>query len=118
MKLSNENLYRARIIFVIVIVIFCVGAFYFGAQRDMIPVSADKEETYREYMANELEEMLTCSKVILSCNVDFEVDNNTITKIYLTLDCTQILSPETEDNIKGNVASVMNLLDNDIFISY
>ena len=118
MKLFNENLNRVRIVSGIVIVIFCVGAFYIGTKRDTIPVSADKEETYREFIANQPEEMLTSSKGILSCNIDFEVDNNNITKVYLTLDCAEILGSETEDNIKGIAARAMNLSSDDISISY
>lgn len=118
MRLSSENLSRVRIVFAIVIVIFCAGAFCFGFKNDMTSVSADREENFREYIANELEEMLTSSKVILSCNVDFEVDDNTVTKVYLTLDCAEILSPETEDNIKGRVAGAMNMSSDDVSISY
>ena len=118
MKSSSENLCRVRTVFAIVIVIFCVGAFCFGFKDDMTSVSADREEAFREYLANELEEMLTSSKVILSCNVDFEVDDNTVTKVYLTVDCAEILSPEREDNIKGWVAGAINMSSDDISISY
>ena len=118
MKSSGKNLYRVRIVFAIVIVIFCVGAFYVGIKRDMTPVSEDREEAFREFIANELEETLTSYKNILSCNVDFEVDNNAITKAYLTLDCAEILRPETEDSIKQTVAGAMNLSTDDISISY
>ena len=118
MKLFNEKLYRVGIVFVILIVIFCVGAFYFGTKHDTIPISTDRDETYREFIANQLEEMLTSLEVILSCNVDFEVDKNAITKVYLILDCAEILSPEREDNIKGIVARAMNLSTDDISISY
>lgn len=118
MKLFNENLHRVRMVFAIVIVIFCVGAFYLVTKRDTVPVSADREEVFREFIANELEEMLTSSKVISACNVDFEVDNNTVTKVYLTLECAEILSPETEDNIIGRVAGAMNLSTDDVSIGY
>lgn len=118
MKLLNDNYYRVRMIFAVVIVVFCVGAFYFGSQRYTMPVSKDRDETFREFLANDLEGMLTSLKVIQSCNVDFEVNNDAITKVYLTLDCTEILSPETEDNIKGVAASAMNLSTDDISISY
>ena len=118
MKFFKENLYRVRIVFAVVIVVFCVGAVCFGIKRDTKPVSEDRDEAFREYIASELEETLTSSKVILSCNVDFEVDNNEITKVYLTLDCAEILSPEREDNIKGIAARAMNLSTDDISISY
>ncbi|MCM1057432.1 MAG: hypothetical protein NC517_07495 [Firmicutes bacterium] len=118
MKAFNENKYMVRIAFAIVIGIICVGAFCFGSGRDAIPTAADKEEAYREYTAKVLEERLTASRVILSCDVDFEVDDNAVTKVYLTLDCAELLTTETEDNIKDNVAGAMNLSAEDIFISY
>lgn len=135
MKLFNGNLHRVRIVFAVVIVVLCVGAVYLGTKRDTIPesedrddyfvterdtmpVSEDRDEVFREYIASELEETLKSSKVILSCNVDFEVDDNAITKVYLTLDCAEILRPETEDSIKQTVARAINLPTDDISISY
>lgn len=118
MKLFNGNLHRVRIVFAVVIVIFCVGAFYFVTKRDTTPVSEDRDEAFREFIASELEETLTSYKVVLSCDVDFEVDDNAITKVYLTLDCAEILRPETEDSIKQTVARAINLPTDDISISY
>lgn len=118
MKSFNKNLHIEKIIFSIVIVVFCVGAFYFWAKKDTMPVGADKDETYRKFIANNLEEMLTSSNAILSSNVDFEVENNAVTKVYLTLECAETLSSETEYNIKSRVADAMNMSINDISISY
>lgn len=118
MKSFNENLPRVRIVFAIAIAIVCVGAFYFGIKRDTTPVSAGQEETYWTFMAGRLEEMLTSSNAISSAHVDFSVDNHAVNKVYLSLTCAEILSPETEDIIKERVADAMNMSMNDISISY
>lgn len=74
--------------------------------------ATDKEEQYRIFLQKEMESMIESSEYVSDCHIDFEVSDNAITKVDVSLEIVESYDGDEEaltESIRKAVASAAGI---------
>lgn len=86
--------------------------------EDITENTKSKEETWQVYLQEKIAEQLLKMESVSNCEINFQIDDTTITKATIILECTEPFDNEKEDSIKEYVAECVGTFEDNISISY